>query len=198
MNLSTTRKWILLGMFTCMVLVACSIRPPAVTATASLSATLPPPQAVELGVLGKGSARDMAWSPDSKLLAVMGTLGVYLYDTQTWQVVKTIPESVFGNRPGQSIVFSPDQKSLIMLVYDHPNSSFWRYDLQTGQFAAWFENLNINPQAPPVFSPDGKTFAFFNQICEKSKTDKQNCVQVLELRESLTSKLLTTIPATQI
>lgn len=188
MNLSTTQKRMLLAIFTCLVLVACAGKPPTVTATASPSTTpLPSAQAVDLGVLGKGSARDMAWSPDDALLAVTSSTGVYVYDAQSWQVTKTIRQSTFGDKSVNALAFSRDGKSLILLVYTYMISSFWRYDLQSGQAAAWLADAAVDPQTAPVFSPDGKTFAFLNRVC---KNDGSSCSLGLELRESATGFLV--------
>ncbi len=196
----TFMKFITLVLFAWLALAACSPRQPVIiTPTTNPSTTpLPSPQAVELGVLGKGAASDMVWSPDGCLLAVLSSSGIYLHDTQTWQVVQEIHKTGFGGKSISSFVFSRDQKSLIVRVYEYPTSSFWRYDLQTDQVAPWLENLAMDPQTAPVFSPDGKNIAFLNQVCEKTEDGKLRCVNALELRESATGELLHAIAVTNL
>jgi hypothetical protein len=65
--------WIVICCFTILLVAGCSTSLPEIStitptipdmATATTAATvtpLPPSQAIELGVLGKGSARDIAW-----------------------------------------------------------------------------------------------------------------------------------------
>jgi len=79
---------------TIVILAACTpSRSTEATATVTATGTpLPPPQAVDLGTLGKGAVSDAAWSPEGNLLAVRSSTGVHFHNTQTWEVVKTIPD----------------------------------------------------------------------------------------------------------
>lgn len=145
------------------------------------------PQAVDLGMLGKGMARSIVWAPGSRLLAVTSPMGVYLYDPETWQVVQEIPLDAFENKYIQWLTFSGDGKSLIVTT-GYP-ASFWRYDLPGGPFTPWFEEISLSPQSAPVFSPDGSIFAVLNQVCVEKENGGEDCFVYLELRHSLNGEL---------
>ncbi len=157
------------------------------TAAAPSATPLPPPKAIDLGVLGKGSANDIAWAPDGSTLAVASSTGVYLYDTQTWQVWRTIPNEKLEDTEMFALVFSPNGESLFLTSTGF-SYSFWRYDLQNEQVNNWPENVSIAPRTAPVFSPDGETFAFINLSDER--TEDGTYRSGLELRESATGQLL--------
>lgn len=155
--------------------------------TIVLSATpLPPPQAVKLGVIGKGSAQNIAWAPDSSLLAVASLTGIYLYDTRTWEVARFISKSDIEDKSASKLAFSPDGKDLVIPAWGDP-TTFWRYNLQTGKLRLWFEVNNISLQSDLVFSPDGKIFALLDYVCE---ADIRPCPRALELRDGFTGELI--------
>jgi len=159
---------------------------PTATATSVPSATpLPSPAAIDLGVLGKGSAQDMAWSPDGSLLAVVSTTGVYIYETQTWQIVETISNERLENGSISTLAFSPEDGNLVLTVSSYP-TSFLRYDLQNGELTPWLENIDMTPRTPLAFSPDGKIFALINYEHPKDG----GYLIVLELRASASGKRL--------
>ena len=56
--------------------------------------------------LGKGRVHRIAYSPDGKLIAVMGALGIWLYDAETLTEVGMIPKGA------NAIAFSPDGGTL--------------------------------------------------------------------------------------
>jgi WD40 repeat protein len=140
--------------------------------------------------MGKGSAQSMAWSPDGSLLAVDSSTGIYLYDTQTWAVVKTIAVSDLEGKISVQLAFSPDGKELIFPTWSQP-ATFWRYDLQSGTFRLWFEDASLELPSAPVFSPDGHVFAILNYICE---ADIRPCSHTLELRDRVTGKVIYQLP----
>lgn len=85
--------------------------------SALLSATpLPTPQAIDLGTYGKGSARNIVWSPDGKLLAVESTAGGYIYDTATWELLASISTESLEDNSLRNLTFFPDNQSLLFIA----------------------------------------------------------------------------------
>ena len=72
-------------------------------------------------------------------------------------------------------------------------TSWSSYNLQTGQLSSWSIEPTINPFSKPVLAPDGKTFAFLNEVCTGNLNGGQTCSNNLELRESGSGKLLYTL-----
>ena len=64
---------------------------------------------------GEGQALEISLSPDGHWMAVRSTIGVRLFDTQTWEAVEL-------DRPYQSVshmAFSPDGKLLAIRIPCH-------------------------------------------------------------------------------
>ena len=163
-------------------------------AASSYSTPLPSLQAIDLGRLGKGSAADVTWSPDGSALAVASTTGVYFYDPQSWNVTRTIPNDPTQEYSFTPLAFAPDSKSLIFIKRESPLSvSFFRYNIQSGQVAPWFDNLNVDFLSGPALSPDGTTFAFLNRVCKNTANGEQSCSANLELRDAFNGNLLFTL-----
>ncbi|MCG2786623.1 MAG: hypothetical protein L6461_16150 [Anaerolineae bacterium] len=156
--------------------------------------SLPPAQAIDLGTLGKGSASDVAWSPDGMLLAVASTEGVFLYETETWQIMQTIPQSTTDNETVGELAFSADGKSLIMVI-DY-RIALLRYNLETGEITQLFKNTSFQPRAKPIFSPSGKVFALLSSSC----TELGNivCKYELETRDASTGEIQYTLQQEQL
>jgi WD40 repeat protein len=172
--------------------ITSTVTPPLPTVTPSTT-PLPPPQAVDLGVIGKGSATDVIWSPDGSLLAVISSTGTYLYDTRTWEVVKKLTENDFKGKSLGKLTFSSTGTELALATWNSP-PAFWRYNLRSGEFRFWFEDASLEWPSSPLFSPDGETFAILNSVCENIRTDGEYCSHPLELRDSVTGKLIYRLP----
>ena len=61
--------------------------------------------------LGKGILNEIAYSPDGKYLAVAASIGVWIYDMETYQEVALLTE--FDSGPISSVDFSPDGNTII-------------------------------------------------------------------------------------
>ena len=77
--------------------------------------------------LGKGAVLDIAYSPDGASIAVATTIGIWLYDAQTYQEL----DILIGHTSWvESVVFSPDGQTLASGSWDK-TLSLW--DVETGE-----------------------------------------------------------------
>lgn len=137
--------------------------------------------------LGKGSVIDIEFSPDSKQLAVASSIGIWLYDTQTYQEIRLLTGNVENLMPivFDNIVFSPDGRILVSerseMGYSSsaPRILFW--DIDTGTIKA---KLKENPGrsfsiSSMAFSPDGETL-----VCYYSHGyDKGSSIQLWDIQK---------------
>ena len=111
--------------------------------------------------LGKGQVSDFVFSPDGSHLAVASSIGIYLYETMTYQVVALITEHAAHL---DVIKFSPDGKTIAGAKLHQSDEQsddqgrfvhFW--DAETGR------HRHTLPHTPRVgsmvFSPDSTLFA---------------------------------------
>ena len=102
--------------------------------------------------LGKGRRSEIAYSPDGTRLAVASSIGVWLYDTETYQEIALLTGHTSGVN---SVAFSPDGSTLATGSYDNtirlwnPNTGTHLRTL-TGH-TDWVYSVS--------FSPDGNTIA---------------------------------------
>ncbi len=159
---------------------------------------LPNIQAIDLGTWGKGSAQNIVWSSDGKMLAVESTAGGYIYDTTSWELLASIPTESLENNSLSNLMFFPDNQSLLFvsgLVNENVlYSVFWRYDLRTGTISRAFEGIEEQPPyEAPFFSPDGKLLVFHNSLCTTTEAES-TCRDMLQVRDAATGKLIRKIP----
>jgi WD40 repeat protein len=83
-------------------------------------------QLTQLAQLGKGVIYTARWSPDGKLMAMVGGTGIYLYDAETLQELKWIETQ----RPVYPVHFSPDGNRLVIGDLD---GTIQVLDVATGQ-----------------------------------------------------------------
>jgi len=159
----------------------------------SSSTTISQPTSIDLGTFGMGTAKDMAWSSDGKLLVVKSTAGGYIYDTSNWEILDTVPTQLLENGWFDQIIFFPDHRRLLFIAGYQKN--FWQYDLVTKQLSPIYETIEDEALDPPIFSPDGNMLTFGSAICTMSKNE-YTCRQTLNLYDADTGELIRRIPET--
>ncbi len=102
--------------------------------------------------LGKGSIRQIAYSPNGIHLAAAGSAGIWVYDMTTYQEVALLTENM---GPVSSVAFSPDGRTI---VSGSDDGSVRLWDVLTGKHIQTFTR-NANRVLSVAFSPDGKTIA---------------------------------------
>ena len=102
--------------------------------------------------LGKGIINEIAYAPNGEYLAVAASIGVWIYDMETYQEVKLLTE--FNSGPVSSVDFSPDGRTIISGNEDG-TVSLW--NTHTGEHIQTFESADWVLSV--AFSPDGKTIA---------------------------------------
>lgn len=110
-------------------------------------------EVVQLVRFGSGSVQDMAFSPDSKLLAVATSLGAYVYDAETlseplWSVETEAWVS--------SVAFSPDGSTLALGMWDNTVSLL---QVSSGALLRTLEGGHTEKVTTVCFSPDGLQLA---------------------------------------
>ena len=100
--------------------------------------------------LGRGSVRDMAFSPDGQYFAVGTSIGFWLYELPTLS-----PIALWNTERGMTddVTFSPDSHRIVMRTFAG-NLIVW--NIQSGTFIAQMEEFDNQEICPPVFSQDGR------------------------------------------
>ena len=80
--------------------------------------------------LGKGQIKSYQFSPDNTRLAVMSSIGIWLYDVRTGKAIKLLAEHTHA-------VFSPDWQMFVKKGKDENTIELW--DLHTVKLKATFE-----------------------------------------------------------
>jgi WD40 repeat protein len=131
-----------------------------ITITPTITLTPIPIGITEIANLGKGSADDIAWSPDGKLYAVGGSLGIHVFDAKTSQEISFIPLE-FAFRVG----FSPDSQLIGVESADYIRI----VSVKDQKVLVEIKGLTAGHIA---FSPDSRSFAYvlgcWQQECNDS------------------------------
>ena len=102
--------------------------------------------------LGKGKVSEVQYSPDGSRLAVVSSIGIWLYDTTTYRAIALIGGD---RREAHSVVFSPDGTTLAGVSW---GKTVRLWDVKTSEqkrvFTGHTERIN-----DLAFSPDGKLLA---------------------------------------
>jgi WD40 repeat protein len=105
-----------------------------------------------LALWGNGSANDLAYSPDGTTLAVAASLGIYLYDDNSFQaaVIET-------GQVNTSLAFSPDGETLAVGDMDG-KITLWRW--RTKERIKTLDSGDSQPVRDLQFSPAGDAVGF--------------------------------------
>ena len=107
--------------------------------------------------LGKGPVREIAYSPDGTRLAVASSIGIWMYDAQTYE------ERSFTTEENR-LWFSPDWRTRVSSKYDAHNNesiiSLW--DWNTGERLHTLTE-HAGQVGSVVFSPDGQTLLIISR-----------------------------------
>ena len=101
----------------------------------------------ELAIWGNGSANDLAYSPDGNTLAVASSLGIYLYDDNSYRL-----EVIETGQPIISLAFSPDGETLAV-GSDDGKIDFWRW--KNKKHIKTLDSGSDQPIEYIIYSPTG-------------------------------------------
>jgi WD40 repeat protein len=124
--------------------------------------------------LGRGMVRSVAWSPDGKIIAVGGALGIWLYTPELEDIglLKGHTKAVYG------LAFSPDGKRLASASHDM-TVRIWDVETQTELHTmAGHTGLTV----AVAWNPDGSMVASgsYDQTVRVWNADTGELIRVLE------------------
>jgi len=100
--------------------------------------------------LGKGRINDMQYSPDGTILAVATTIGIWIYDTETYQERALLANN---NRGVEKILFNPEGT---VLASAERLRGITLWDVASGKIMKTVSN-DASFDRIMLFSPDGAT-----------------------------------------
>jgi hypothetical protein len=109
-------------------------------------------QIVEIAHWGFGQIGELAWSPKGNLLAVATSLGVYLYEAQTFRIIDFLESKTGVN----SIAFSPDGQ-ILAIGSGLPGHIIQIWNVESSEV----QDLEIEDASSHLcFSSDGRSLAY--------------------------------------
>ncbi|RKU09210.1 hypothetical protein C6503_21975 [Candidatus Poribacteria bacterium] len=128
--------------------------------------------------LGRGSVRDMAFSPDGQYFAIGTSIGLWLYELPTLS-----PIALWNTERGMTdhVTFSPDSHRIVMRTFAG-NLIVW--NIQSGACIAQMEELDNQEICPPVFSQDGQHLIAANYRMKNRKIYVWNSHTGKQVRET--------------
>ena len=103
---------------------------------------------------GKGNINQIQFSPDSTILAVASSIGIWVYETDTYQEIALLTEHTDDVK---SLAFSPNGK-ILASGGGWDDKTIYLWDTTTGQFQKTLKG-HTGAVTSLAFSPDGKTLA---------------------------------------
>ena len=103
--------------------------------------------------LGNSGVHTIAYSPDGKRIAVMGALGIWLYDANTLSEVGVIEDSA------RAIAFSPDGQILASGGWTDPDRTVHLWNMSTQEEVGSLRLIGPRGVNAIAFAPDGNTLA---------------------------------------
>lgn len=112
---------------------------------------------------GRGSVRDMAFSPDGRYFAIASAIGLWLYELPTLS-----PIALWDTERGMTdtVTFSPDSRRIVSSTFVE-NVKVW--EVQSGACIAEMSGLDNQNTCPPVFSQDGQRLVSANYRIKNRK-----------------------------
>ncbi len=103
--------------------------------------------------LGKGKIKDFLYSPDGNVLAVVSTIGIWLYDTETYNEIKLLPIPLYNSyyalgRELKNVRFSTDGQTIMGESKSSITDLILVWNVNTG------ECKELNVKYDVTYSPD--------------------------------------------
>jgi len=90
---------------------------------------------VEVGRIGKGVVRELAWSPRGAYLAVGTSVGIYIYSVDPLEEVNYIDAPMGVN----ALTYGADDETLVV-AFDEPSTTIRIIDPFSGEYLGWLGN----------------------------------------------------------